>query len=68
MDPGSDLPRTAVCVVTMRIECGRLLIRVLLNPDVRTRANERRLAAADPDDACRMIRVTADGLLRDAAC
>nr|WP_221382003.1 hypothetical protein [Actinoplanes polyasparticus] len=67
MDRASDISRTAVCVVTMRVERGRLLISVLINPDVRNRTQERRLVAADPDDTCRMIRDTAEVLLQDSA-
>lgn len=56
-------PPTAVCVVTMRVEVGRLLVSVLVNPDVRTRATERRYRPVDLDEALRLIRDAAHRLL-----
>ncbi|WP_433830939.1 hypothetical protein ACQP2E_12190 [Actinoplanes sp. CA-015351] len=64
-DDGSAVPQAAVCVLTMRIESGRLLVSVLLNPDVRTRAGERRYRPTDLEEAILLIRATATRLRSD---
>jgi hypothetical protein len=61
-DDGPAIPPTAVCVLTMRIENDRLLVSMLLNPDVRTRAGERRFRPAGLEEAILLIRDTADRL------
>ncbi|MEU4690309.1 hypothetical protein [Actinoplanes sp. NPDC023714] len=56
---------TAVCVLTMRIENEHVLVGVLLNPDIRTRAGERRFRPAGLEEAILLVRDTADRLLAE---
>ncbi|WP_229068233.1 hypothetical protein [Actinoplanes sp. DH11] len=66
--PHDDEPAllpTAECVLTMRIESGRLLVSVLLNPDVRSRAGERRFRPRGLEEAILLVRDTADRLHDD---
>ncbi|BBH68216.1 hypothetical protein ACTI_49010 [Actinoplanes sp. OR16] len=60
---GASVPPAAVCVLTMRVEDDRLLVSVLLNPDIRTRTGEHRFRPGTLEEAIRLVRDTAARLV-----